>query len=223
MGVPKIRSHVRTSPVTISISDLLSKINPKDTDFLKYIPDGFLSAEQIEAKYKGKGIKVEHSDITELRSTQSLTQDQKAAQEIANKLGRKVVYENTYETQGFKSDGYIDKNGVIHIDYRTTNSVRFVLKHELTHYGEGSPLYDNFVKQVLKSKVFENWINRKVKGNGSIGSKRNAYRQQVIDRYTKAGKQLSPEKAQNEMIADFVGDELFTDNGSKLTTLLAHV
>ncbi len=50
MGVPNNRSHVRTSPVTISIRDLFSKINPKDTDFLKYIPNEFLSKEQIAAK-----------------------------------------------------------------------------------------------------------------------------------------------------------------------------
>jgi hypothetical protein len=48
MGVPNNRSHVRTSPVTISIHELFSKINPLDVDFLKYIPNGFLNAEQKE-------------------------------------------------------------------------------------------------------------------------------------------------------------------------------
>ena len=46
VGVPNNRSHVRTSPVTISIHELFSKINPLDVDFLKYIPNGFLNAEQ---------------------------------------------------------------------------------------------------------------------------------------------------------------------------------
>ena len=35
---------------SISISDLFSKININDENFFKYIPDGFLSGEQIEAK-----------------------------------------------------------------------------------------------------------------------------------------------------------------------------
>ena len=48
MGVPTNRSHIRTSPVTISIYDLFSNVNPIDVDFLKYIPTGFLSAEQKE-------------------------------------------------------------------------------------------------------------------------------------------------------------------------------
>lgn len=50
MGVPTNRSHIRTSPVTISIHDLFSTINPKDINFLKYIPNEFLSEEQIDAK-----------------------------------------------------------------------------------------------------------------------------------------------------------------------------
>ena len=37
---------------TISICDLISKINPKDANFLKYIPNQLLNNEQIEAKNK---------------------------------------------------------------------------------------------------------------------------------------------------------------------------
>ena len=38
--------------VTISIPNIFAKINPKDISFLKYIPNEFLSEEQIEAKNK---------------------------------------------------------------------------------------------------------------------------------------------------------------------------
>ena len=38
--------------VTISISDLFAKINPKDAKILKYIPDGFLNQEQLDAKIR---------------------------------------------------------------------------------------------------------------------------------------------------------------------------
>ena len=38
--------------VTIIIPDIFSKINPKDISFLKYIPNEFLSKEQLEAKNK---------------------------------------------------------------------------------------------------------------------------------------------------------------------------
>lgn len=35
---------------TISLSQLFANVNPTDKRFLKYVPDNFLSAEQIEAK-----------------------------------------------------------------------------------------------------------------------------------------------------------------------------
>lgn len=50
MGVPNNRSHVRTSPVTYSIYDLFKKINTKDVDFIKYLPDEFLTEEQLQSK-----------------------------------------------------------------------------------------------------------------------------------------------------------------------------
>ena len=34
----------------ISLSQLLANVNPSDKRFLKYVPDNFLSTEQIEAK-----------------------------------------------------------------------------------------------------------------------------------------------------------------------------
>lgn len=42
------KQYARSS--TISISDFFKKINPSDKSFLKYIPDGFLNAEQKRAK-----------------------------------------------------------------------------------------------------------------------------------------------------------------------------
>lgn len=46
-------NQIRTSliPVsTISLHDLFQNINPKDAEFLKYVPDGFLNDEQKQAK-----------------------------------------------------------------------------------------------------------------------------------------------------------------------------
>lgn len=38
----------------ISLSQLFANVNPTDKRFLKYVPDNFLSAEQIEAKRKAQ-------------------------------------------------------------------------------------------------------------------------------------------------------------------------
>jgi len=45
-GVTKQYAH----PSIISISNFFQKINPSDKSFVKYIPDGFLTSEQLEAK-----------------------------------------------------------------------------------------------------------------------------------------------------------------------------
>lgn len=82
MGVPNIRSHVRTSPVNISISDLLQKINPKDVDFLKYIPNELLNDEQIKSK----------TDFEYNRAVKNddLTKAQMLVNEAAERAGYKI-------------------------------------------------------------------------------------------------------------------------------------
>ena len=97
MGVPNNRSHVRTSPVTISIRDLFSKINPKDADFLKYIPNGFLNDEQIASKRVERG-DIRYSD-RDTQINQSMTMDE-AKQMIQRAFvlgGIQEWYDNEYK------------------------------------------------------------------------------------------------------------------------------
>ena len=46
----KSQPHSLISASKYSLTDLFSKINPKDKHFLKYLPDGFLNKEQLKAK-----------------------------------------------------------------------------------------------------------------------------------------------------------------------------
>jgi len=43
-------SNPLVADFTISLSQLFANVNPTDKRFLKYVPDNFLSPEQIEAK-----------------------------------------------------------------------------------------------------------------------------------------------------------------------------
>ena len=52
MGVPNNRSHVRTSPVTISISEILKNVNSKDKDFIKYIPRQFFQKSNSDTDFE---------------------------------------------------------------------------------------------------------------------------------------------------------------------------
>ena len=74
MGVPNTRSHFRTSPVTISITDLIKEVNTADVDFLKYIPNELLTDEQITAK----------SNVMKESRTAELTDEQVIEQRLKN-------------------------------------------------------------------------------------------------------------------------------------------
>lgn len=72
-GVTK--QYARSS--IISISDLFKKINPSDESFLKYIPDGFLDADQKQSKYRAlekDGIKKSLKDTSSVETRESIAE-----------------------------------------------------------------------------------------------------------------------------------------------------
>ena len=170
------------------------------------------------------GVTYESRLLHTMRGEKITTEGQAYIKKICKNLGIEVVFENVYTPKGKHADGYIDNNGVIHIDYHCSNPVEFVLKHELTHYGESSALYSNFCKAVISSEAFAEWINGKVEGDGNVTLKAAEYREQISRLYEKNGVKLSPAKQQNEMIANFVGEVLFsadTNGLERLTTNMA--
>lgn len=150
-----------------------------------------------------------------------LSQDHLKVASTGRALGHKVVFENTQKTQGFKSDGYIETDGTIHIDYNCKNPVEFVLKHELTHFGEDTEEYKSFVKEVKNSKAYEQWINKKVGGVEKPEIKSAIYRKRIMDNYAANGVKLTPTQAEAELIADFSGEVLFRADGSGLKSIMS--
>ena len=78
--------------VTISICDLFSKINPKDINFLKYIPNNFLNTKQLAAKNKAIGA-VKNSDrdaLGSIESNQALKKEGITGEKSANKTSNNV-------------------------------------------------------------------------------------------------------------------------------------
>ncbi|MGN0451989.1 MAG: hypothetical protein ACI4FN_07765 [Acutalibacteraceae bacterium] len=174
--------------------------------------------EYSSKKYKADPIE---SYMAKEHGREKLSDDQLQIVMVARKLGHSVVFEDTAKTRGFKSDGYIENDGTIHIDYDNTKPVQFVFKHELTHYSEGSELYKNFVETVKASKTYAKWITQKIGGEDSAAVKSAKYRQSVIDGYAASGIELTPMQAESELIADFVGDTLFTEDGSGLESIMS--
>ena len=196
-------------------------------DEAKEYRDGFVKSEfgtkSVFTEYSAKKYKADpiESYMFKEHGREKLSDDQLQIVMVARKLGHGVVFEDTAKTRGFKSDGYIENDGTIHIDYDNTKPVQFVFKHELTHYAEGSELYKNFVETVKASKTYKKWIAQKVNGEGSAAVKSAKYRQSVIDGYAASGIELTPMQAESELIADFVGDTLFTEDGTGLEGIMS--
>ncbi len=144
-------------------------------------------------------------------------------EDVCSKLGRKVVFEDLREAFGKGSivcpDGFIDADDVIHVNLYASKPIEFIIKHELTHFGEHSARYSDFVERVENSKVFADWLKKKTGlADASVSRMKAVYRQAIMD----ARKKVSPvdvTEARAEMIADFVGESLFTDGGSGLKAI----
>ena len=165
----------------------------------------------------------------EVSGVQRLSDEQRYIKDLCNRMGIKVViddlaglFKDTDKPAGFSPDGFTSDDGTIYLDYNTVDPIRFVFKHELTHYGENSKEFSDFCKAVKKSKAFEKWLKTHVKsvntikGQTSVPRMAAAYRQRIIDHRAENGVDLSPLDAEIEMIANFVGETLFAKDTSSL-------
>ena len=162
-----------------------------------------------------------------------LTDEQKKIAKIGKALGWDVEFDavhikdrNGKTVRGEngmprRADGSIDiKNKRITIDYENKQPIQFIFKHELTHFGEGSNLYGDFTGAVEKSKLFEKWLGEKTGKQGSTVRLKAQLLNDIMSTRTNAGAAVDISGARAEMIADFVGDALFSDNGSGLEGII---
>lgn len=137
---------------------------------------------------------------------------------IKDKNGKTIRGENGTPR---RADGSIDiKNKRITIDYENKQPIQFIFKHELTHFGESSKLYGDFTEAVEKSKLFEKWLGEKTGKQGSTVRLKAQLLNDIMSTRTNAGAAVDTSGARAEMIADFVGDALFSDNGSGLEGII---
>lgn len=127
--------------------------------------------------------------------------------EYGEKLGREVIFEDFYSLDKFKGkkkipDGYIDKDGKVHINYYAKRPVYFLLKHEVTHYLKRSlSSYVDFMNLVFESEAFKDWLSRK-------GHTLDSLKAEITDTYSEV-ENFNEERCYDEILADFVGEYLF--------------
>ncbi len=118
-------------------------------------------------------------------------------------------------------EGFFDpKNNTLYVGNEVANPVEFVFKHELTHFGEQSPLYVAFAKAVRNSKAFKKWLAAQ-DGLKNVDPKlRESALHEIYKSRYKGLQELTEPKAQRETIANFVADVLFKGDINTLSELL---
>lgn len=151
---------------------------------------------------------------------------------VANEIGLNVSWNESVSRGKYIPS---ERRIVINPNLKTAEMYNFVLKHEFTHYLENKKGYDSFKEYVFKdSSVFEEWVRSRLEKSGIS---REGSRSEVIKRLTeeefkayKNSSELSKimrdrftaGNAEAEVLADFVGDNLF-GTGDRLDATLAEL
>ena len=144
--------------------------------------------------------------------------------DITTKLMKSYGYDFTEDTL---PDGFYNKeDGILYIGFTGVDPVKFVLKHELTHFGEGTKQYNKFVQAVRNSQAYRDWLVERGKfdvNEDSFTDIERTVRQMYIDARKGAEPGFNDLNAQSEMIADFVGKCLFGNDSKALERLVSNL
>lgn len=124
-------------------------------------------------------------------------------QELGQKLGRTITWT---EDENFNGS-YDPKTGEIKISKYTKNPALFVFKHELTHSLEGTDAYRDLQKHIMQSPELMTFAK-------SLGGNVSMLARAKQKSYQAAGQEIDLDQAMREVVADYVGSNLFTDEKS---------
>ncbi len=169
-----------------------------------------------------------------------LTDEQIFIRDVGKAIGREVkfgdldmwVTDENGKSKRVHPNGYYDKNtGIIYINSSkkaTVNALQFIFKHELTHFAESDPAaYFDFANGVMDSQAFKAWVKSKGFADDDKTSATMAMNEDYVKRYTESSlpgtENFGEENANREMVADFVAENLFVNDMSRLKNALTHV
>lgn len=138
----------------------------------------------------------------------NVTEEHKRLINVGKKIGIEVEIARIQKNGKDIDSMYVRSEEKIYINPKSANPAFELLKHELTHFTEKSDKYSNFLLETVDSKAFKEWL----KGKGFKSTQE--YIADKIATYKEVGKELSIPQAQQEMVANFVAETLFADDGS---------
>ncbi len=177
------------------------------------------------------------------REVNELNEEQKFVQDIGNALGTKVKFVKAknwveYEDKDghmrwrkINVKGYHDKStGTIYLNSKLKGSeaIQEVFKHELTHFAEKNlETYFTFANGVMGSKVFKDWVKSKGYEDSGDTSATMAMNKNYVDKYRESRlpgtEKFGEEDANREIVADFVAENLFSNDMTRLKEALLDV
>lgn len=130
----------------------------------------------------------------------------KSAKEISKALGVKInVYQNDSHIRGYEKNGEIFINeSWVNKKADSASEFNYIFAHELTHTLEESSYYNQLKSFILNSRIYDDSL----KLRDTTHTEEVRTRQEL---YEKEGKKLTKEQAERELIADFIADELLTN------------
>ncbi len=229
-NIEKVRQLIARNglqlPTPLKLSDSDINISQNDNDVNNIISTEPSNNSQNPDSGAGDVARVIGDRVSILRNNtdrrHTTLKEQQYIQKICDALGVEVVFEdmaeymkaNGFDTSSGIIEGYIDKSNVIHIGWTVRNPVQFVLKHELTHFLENNKAkYNDFANSIMDNELFKEWV--KSKGYASTSE----YNATIVQHYSQLDKKFGEHEANLEMVANFVGENLF-GNENELKRLL---
>ncbi|MEE1023758.1 MAG: hypothetical protein U0L48_01715, partial [Acutalibacteraceae bacterium] len=135
----------------ISILELFAKINPKDKNFLKYVPDEFLNTEQL----KGKKLALE----TDKKKYAKVSDNEKYSLDIDTS---KMTASEFVKSLGKKYHAQFDALDIAYNKKNRVTAAQFASKEAIANTPH-SPLFNNNISQKVKLSIVVYPKNHKLK------------------------------------------------------------
>ena len=135
----------------ISILELFAKINPKDKNFLKYVPDEFLNTEQL----KGKKLALE----TDKKKYAKVSDNEKYSLDIDTS---KMTASEFVKSLGEKYHAQFDALDIAYNKKNRVTAAQFASKEAIANTPH-SPLFNNNISQKVKLSIVVYPKNHKLK------------------------------------------------------------
>ncbi len=150
---------------------------------------------------KARSAEVQQTIEPQVSTNQMSAQEQEtAAQRLSNLFGRKIVLVSEAASENGIRNGWLE-NGVLYVNTQSGDPFAKIVGHELSHNAEHADVYDEVSGTIL----------RKV---AASGTDLRQMRAQIKALYAANGQQLTDVQVDQEIVADYIGQYLFTDEAS---------